>query len=357
MKNKSLTRRQFGIAVGGAIAAGSISTNDLLADSMALQDKISLGFDNFSLRALNWKADRLIDFASEQKLDSILFSDLYVFENHTPTYLNSLAQKANDHGLQLQSGTGSVCQTAARFNDKWGTAEEHLRLAIQVAKDVGSNVVRCYLGGQKDRLGGGGIQRHIDETVSNLKRVKSMAVDANVKIAVENHAGDMQAWELVELIEAAGTDFVGATLDSGNATWTLEHPKNNLEVLGPYAVSSGIRDSTIWQVDDGAKVAWNAIGEGQVDWKSYTDTWARHCPNTPFQLEIISGFSRSFAYKNEEFWSAYPDAKARDFEAFLDLARAGQPVAAGKPNDPEFQMGELTRSIAFCKNELGLGQK
>ena len=29
-------------------------------------------------------------------------------------------------------------------------------------------------------------------------------MEAGVKIAVENHAGDMQAWELVTLIEEAG---------------------------------------------------------------------------------------------------------------------------------------------------------
>ena len=357
MTHNNPSRRQFGIAVGGAIAASSLGANVSLAGESEAKKNISLGFDNFSLRALNWKADRLLAFAGEQKLDSILFSDLDVFKNHTPAYLKSLANKADDLGLKIQSGTGSICQSAARFDDKWGSAQEHLKLAIQVAKDVGSNVVRCYLGGMKDRLGDGGIRRYINETVVTLKAVKTMAIDANVKIGVENHAGDMQAWELVELIEAAGSDFVGATLDSGNATWTLEHPQDNLEVLAPFAVSSGIRDSTIWQVDDGVKVAWNAIGEGQVDWKRYAETWAKLCPNVPFQLEIISGFGKPFPYQKKEFWKAYQDAKARDFEAFMKLARAGQPVAAGKPNDPEFQMAELKRSISFCKNELGLGLK
>ena len=66
-----------------------------------------------------------------------------------------------------------------------------------------------------------------------LKSCRSRALDAGVKVAVENHAGDMQARELVTLIEAAGKDFVGAVVDSGNATWTLEEPLGNLEILGP----------------------------------------------------------------------------------------------------------------------------
>ena len=51
-----------------------------------------------------------------------------------------------------------------------------------------------------------------------LKHGRSRALDAGVKIAIENHAGDMQSWELVQLIESAGKDYVGANLDMGNAT-------------------------------------------------------------------------------------------------------------------------------------------
>jgi len=47
-------------------------------------------------------------------------------------------------------------------------------------------------------------------------------MDAGIKIAIENHAGDMQGHELKTLIEESGKDFVGACLDSGNPLWTLE---------------------------------------------------------------------------------------------------------------------------------------
>ncbi len=318
MSHDFLNRRQFGKIVASTSLAASLPLKTALGRSAPAVAKppIRLGFDNFSIRACNWKADRIIDFAAEQQVDSVLFSDLDVFENHTPDYLKTLAAKARDQGIFIQSGTGGICPTAGRFIKKWGTAEEHLKLCIRVAADVGSDVVRCYLGGQKDREGAGGIQRHIDETVKLLTAVKPIAVDAGVKIAVENHAGDMQAWELIGLIEAAGKDFVGATLDSGNATWTLEHPLNHLELLGPYAACSGIRDSTIWEVEQGAKVAWNAIGEGQVDWKQYVERWQQLCPDVPFQLEIISGFNKLFAYHEEEFWDIFPEAKAQRFRGF-----------------------------------------
>ena len=49
-------------------------------------------------------------------------------------------------------------------------------------------------------------------------------MDAGVRMAIENHAGDMQARELEGLIEAAGPEYVGVCLDSGNPVWTIEDP-------------------------------------------------------------------------------------------------------------------------------------
>ncbi len=319
--------------------------------------RVPLGFDNFSIRAHGWKAKRLIEFAAEQKLDSILFSDLDVYENHDAKYLLSLKQQADDAGIVIHCGTGGICPTARRFIKKWGTAQQHLELGIRIARELGSPVFRCYLGGSDDRKSEGGIARHIDETVKVLKSVEAQAVDANVKIAVENHAGDMQARELVQLIKSAGPHFVGATIDSGNATWTLESPLRNLELLGSLAVTSGMRDSTVWPSANGATVAWNAVGEGQVDWQAYCQLFAKRCPAVPFQLEIISGFNREIPFKQNEFWEAYADCRAVDFESFLAMMRRGKAIPAGQPNSPEYQMNELLRSIRYCKQQLGLGLK
>ncbi|MEL7496583.1 MAG: sugar phosphate isomerase/epimerase [Planctomycetota bacterium] len=355
--DRRLFLKSTAIAAAAAIAAPPLFAAANPESTIRQRQPIPLGFDNFSIRAHNWKAERLIRFAAEKELDSILLSDLDVYENHEEKYLAGLKQIANDLGVKVHAGTGGICPTAKRFIKKWGTAKEHLELGIRVAKTLGSPVFRCYLGGASERTTPGGIEAHIEETVKVLKSIESQAVDANVKIAVENHAGDMQGHELVTLIEAAGKHFVGATIDSGNATWTLESPASNLEVVGPYAVSSGIRDSTVWETEQGAAVAWNAVGEGQVDWKLYAKRFGELCPGVPFQLEIISGFNRSFNYHDDAFWNAYPNVKARDYESFLRMARAGKPVPKDKSNDADYQMNELLKSINFCKQELKLGLK
>lgn len=325
--------------------------------------QIKLGYDNFSIRALGWKAPKLLEYASQVEVNSILFSDLDVYESHSEYYLKEIKTKAKDLGIEIHTGTGSICPSSNTFDERFGTAEEHLELTIKVAQRVGSPVARCYLGNFKDRLSPGGIEFHMKNTLVVLKSMKSRAMNAGVKIALENHAGDMQAWELVTLIEAAGRDYVGATMDCGNATWTLEDPLQNLEILGPYALTTGIRDSMVWESSEGANVQWTAMGEGLVDFASYLNRFSAICPNVPLQLEIISGFPRAFPYFKTDFWKAFPNARAHEFVRFIALAKTGTPlepfrVPVGKNLTIEtqnYQLDELERSIDYCRKTLRLG--
>lgn len=366
--NTPLDRRQFLGALGfaGLGLAAAVCAPGQPASAAA--PKIKLGFDNFSLRALGWNAGRFLDYAAAQKLDVMFFSDLQVFESHDEPYLRELKTKAADLGVEVYVGTFSICPTSKsveRVPKEYGPPEQHLGLAIRVARALGSPIVRCVLGSREDRAVDGGIERQIAETVKVLKAVRSRALDAGVKIAVENHAGDMQAGELVSLVEAAGRDFVGATLDSGNATWALEDPMTNLDTLGPYAVATGMRDSVLWETADGVSVQWTAMGEGQVDWKKYLQRYAALCPGTPFLLEIISGFAVSFPYLKPEFWRAYPKARAEDFARFLAMAKRGKALdpfrpAAGEGRrqaEQKYQQAELERSLLYCKTTLGLGAR
>ncbi|MBV9467882.1 MAG: sugar phosphate isomerase/epimerase, partial [Abitibacteriaceae bacterium] len=237
----------------------------------ANRKNIPLGFDNFSIRAFGWKAPQLLDYAAQLQVDTVLFSDLLVYESHDESYLKEVKAKADDLGIAIHAGTGSICPTSTSYDNRFGSAEEHVSLLLRVAKTLGSPVARCYQGVGEDRKTEGGLAARIKDTVKVCKAARSQALDAGVKIAIENHAGDMQAWQLVTLIEEAGTDYVGATLDAGNATWTLEDPLTNLEILAPYAVTTGIRDSAVWEDENGAVVQWTAMGEGNVDCQTYIE--------------------------------------------------------------------------------------
>jgi sugar phosphate isomerase/epimerase len=347
------------MAVAGA---GLASLGTAMAqDASAPQKKIRLGFDNFSVRAMGWKAHALLDYAASLKLDSILISDLDAYESFEDKYLKEVGAKAKDSDILLHAGTWSICPTSKFFKKKWGTAEEHLALGIRVAKTLGSPVLRVILGMADDRKTPGGIEARIEDTIKVLKAGRSQAMDAGVKIAVENHAGDMQAWEAVTLVEGAGKEFVGITLDAGNATWTMEDPMESLAVLGPYTLTTGLRDSMVWEYTNGAKVQWTATGEGLVDQKAYFKRFAEVCPGVPANLEIISGFARDIPYLKREFWKEYPKARAADFAKFLAMAKRGKAIDSHHSPDntaeQEYQKSELERSLKYCKEVVGLGLK
>ena len=348
-----MDRRNF-VKAGVVAFAGT----SVLQSCASEKQNLKLGFDNFSIRAMKWKAPKLLEYAASQNVDTILFSDLHVYESYDESYLKEIKAQADQLGLEIQAGTGGICPTSASFKKNFGTAEEHLKLAIRVARALGSDVVRCYQGSARDRKSPGGLKPHMDATVAVCKKVKSQALEAGVKIAIENHAGDLAAYQLRELIEKAGPDYVGATIDSGNATFTLESPMRNLEILAPYVVCSGIRDTMVWDDGKGIKSQWTAMGDGVVDWREYFKKWDQLCPNAPVQLEIISEYGKFFPHEDEKFWQHYKDIRDTDYAAFKDLAKNGE--AMDKPkiaSIQKFQISELERSIKFSRNVLGLGRK
>jgi sugar phosphate isomerase/epimerase len=323
--------------------------------------KTRLGFDNFSVRAMKWNAGQLIDYAASLKLDSLFLTDLDVYESFQESYLRDLKKKASDNGLVIYAGSWSICPTSKFFKNKWGTAEEHLALGIRVAKALQSPAFRCILGMGDDRATPGGIEARMADTIKVCRSARSQALDAGVKIAIENHAGDMQAWELAGLCEEAGKEYVGVTLDTGNATWTMEDPMESLEILAPYVAASALRDSMIWQTPQGAAIQWTAIGEGVIDYKAFVPRFLELCPKVPVNVEIISGFTRDMPYFRKDYWNVWPKARAKDFAKFDALTRLGKVIpehhSPGAPAEQEYQKSELERSLAYCKETLGLGVK
>ena len=358
-------RRSFLTGLATASAAVLAARSPLSAASSVAAPQLKVGLDNFAVRAMQWKAPELIAYAASLKCDTLFISDLDSLGSLEESALRDVRRKADAAGLELYVGSWSICPTAKVFKKNWGTAEEHLRLVIRVAQTLGSPVARVILGNSEDRKSPGGIRARMADTVAVLQACQRDAEKARIKIAIENHSGDMHSWECRELIEQAGSSFVGANIDSGNAVWTLEDPADVLETLGPVTVCSSLRDAMIWEAPEGATVQWTACGDGLMDWKNYTARWRQLCPKVPIMIETISGGPRTFAYKKPEFWQHYdrrPDKLAK-FEA---LAKRGKKIPAFKnPSDPKeraaaqqtFQKSEIEKSIAYLRQQIGLGQK
>jgi sugar phosphate isomerase/epimerase len=247
----------------------------------------------------------------------------------------------------------SICPTSTLFNKSQGTAEEQLTRMLAAARTVGSPIVRCVLGSAADRTGAIPIEGHIENTVKVLRNVRSRVLDAGLKVAIENHAGDMQAREVKMLIEEAGTDFVGSCLDSGNPLWTIEDPHLTLETLAPYVLTSHVRDTAVWRTPQGAAVAWTRMGEGNMGIADYIREYAAKCPGRPLSLEIIVTGPRFYNFLGPKFWDAFRQTPAWEFARFLALAEKGTAREAPPPLSKEAaaarELDDVEASIRWTK--------
>lgn len=316
---------------------------------------VKLGIDLFSLRAQKWTPIQYLDYCAERKVQVVHFSEVRFLGSLETPNLVEVQRHAAELGLQIEIGMTSICPASKMFNAALGSAEHQLTNMIEAAKTIGSPIVRAVLGSADDRKNGA-IQARIDEVVQVLHSVRSRAVDAGIKIAIENHAGDMQARELKSLVEKAGPEFVGVCLDSGNPLWTIEDPHLTLDVLHPYVLTSHVRDSMVWNVPQGAAVTWVQMGRGDVDIDSYVRKYIELCPGRPLSLESIIFGPRILPYRDPAFWDAYRNTPAWEFERYLEIAGRGKPYKDEPwetPDEAARERTALDESLAYTKKLLG----
>ena len=331
---------------------------------------IRLGFDSYSIRAFHWKAIQLLDYAAGLKLDTIQLSGLEDYESFEPEYLARVKDHAAKVGIVIDGGMGCICPLSKSWNQKAGDPTENILRGLRVAKAVGAVSMRCYMGSAADRRGKDPIEALMESTIAVFRSVRAEALDLGVRIALENHAGDMQSHEVRIIIEESGKDAVGACLDTGNPMWVVEDPLVSLEVLAPYVVTSHVRDSAVYEHPRGASAQWTALGDGSIDFHKFMERYRELCPKAAMQLEIITGRPpQVLPYLDPDFWKAFPKAKASEFARFVALARSGHPftgfmvVEDGVAEPlPEFtaalreqQRLDLERSLEYAKKSLGVG--
>lgn len=327
---------------------------------------LKLGLDTYTVRGFRWNAFQLLDYAEKMRLDTIQLGSSN-FESLDPDYVRKVKTRADQLKISIDAAIGCICATSSFWKKEEGDPTKYLLKGLQLAKGLGSTNLHVFLGGFPERQG---FERHVEETSRAMKSVRSQALDAQVKIAVENH-GDFQARELKALVEETGRDFVGVCLDSGNAVTVLEDPVFTLEVLGPYVITTHIRDSIVYDHPRGAAYQWVALGDGTVDLKTFFAKYRELCPQAGVQLEILTGSPpRVLPYLEPDFWKAFAKTAAPDFARFVALTKKGHPfegtmlTAPRTDRSPEYEAAlkeqqrvDLERSFDYASRVLGIGER
>ena len=292
---------------------------------------VELGAIDGSVGGNNFTPAGFLDYLSSIKLTWAMISVPTPMLDDEPA-IRRIKDHADRLGIKLQLAHGSVCPTSRSFNAQLGTLEMQVARALKISQIFGAKCMRCILGGDPERPE---INRHLDAMVTAIRGLRSRIVDSGVKLAWENHGGDVQAREMKMAIDAIGRDVIGVCLDSGNPVWMLEDPHMTLETLISYAETSHVRDSAVWEVPEGIAVRWVNMGDGNVDIDGWIRKFIQAKPGFPIIFEnLVSGAPRVHRIHDEKFWDNWRQMPASEFSRFLAVAEKGSPKpATSRPAD------------------------
>lgn len=330
---------------------------------------MKLGLDLYSVRSQGWSAIELLDYCRRIGVEVAHFG-LEAFPALRDDDLRAARRHADALGLDVEMGIGSICETSPAFRRERGSAVEQLTMGLHAAHLLGSPVLRCLLGSDADRRTEVPLETHVQRTIAALRAVRDRAMDLGIKLAMETH-GDLQGWEMKGLVEEAGLEFVGVCIDTGNSVRLHEDPMVTLEQLAPYVVTSHIRDSVVWSHPRGAAYQWVAMGDGNVGIEAWAARYRELCPEASFTLEILTGLPpRVLNYLEDDYWRAFPRARADELARYERLVRRGIPfmgtmvmVGHDEETPPEYaaalvaqQRHDVERSVRYCREVLGIGE-
>jgi 3-oxoisoapionate decarboxylase len=317
---------------------------------------------------MRWQDLALLEYAAGLKLDAVYLQDSIDPGNDDPAHWKELKEAAARLDLELEGGdAGALPRTA----DGMPATLARLRQGIRHAVGVGSKLVRFRVAGDRASMPPGPVESVMETMIRVLRTVRTEAMDAGVKFAIENHK-DLFCWQTRQVIDGAGKEFVGSYLDTGNPVYVMEDPLVTVETLGPVAVMLHLRDSVVYESRDGIAVQWVPLGEGVIDFNRIIARAREVCPPITVYNKPITGRPPDhLAIYDADFMKKWRDMRAPDLARFIALAKQGHPFenamviedVPGKMPPPILaavqyqQRDHMERGVEYARKVLDLGVK
>ena len=329
---------------------------------------MKLGLESYTTRNSGMEPVEVLNLASDLGLGGVLF-ELSPFNSFRDNELDKIRGTAEDKGLYIEFGMGSIFHwhpMAEKGRDLLADAGYDVNVSdakivvyhLDIAKKLGSSIMRCVGGNLFTRDEGYDMNLLADKAVSILKEACKVAEDMGIKIALENHA-DFTVRELAAILSRVNSPAFGLTVDSANLAFDLDAPSRLAKIMAPYALTTHYKNYRIIRTKNGLALENASLGEGDIDIVAIAQILAEHNPNINCNIEIHSQFAPfKLDILDEEFWETHLAPPGDGISWYLKKAWEREILSSYPADLPdgkaswELEYEHLKRSIGWAKGKL-----
>jgi sugar phosphate isomerase/epimerase len=203
------------------------------------------------------------------------------------TDLEALGRRAAGLNIAVEVGTR-------------GTAIDHLRTYLEIARRLGASLLRIVVDTADHRPDAREVSGFLAPLVPDLER-------SDIRLAIENH-DCFAAATFAKIIRQVGSPRVGICLDTVNSFGALEGPEVVVKTLAPYVLNVHVKDFTIRRADHqmGFTIEGTPAGRGRLDvpWLLRKLKEAGRDPNAILELWTPPAPTIGETVAREAAWSA-----------------------------------------------------
>jgi 3-oxoisoapionate decarboxylase len=310
----------------------------------------------------------VLQLAADLGLGGVLF-ELSPFESLSDGYLAEVRQAAEQKGLYLEFGMGSIfpwhpmAEKGRRLLAEAGgdpsVGDAQIVIAhLHAARKLGSPILRCVAGNLFTRDEGHDMAALADRAVVILREACRAAESLGIRIALENHA-DFTVRELAGILARVGSPALGFTLDTANLAFDLDEPLRLAEIMAPHALTTHFKNYRIVRTPDGLALANGALGEGDIDQVAIAELLAKHNPHVHLNIEVHSQFAPfRLDVLRPAYWSRHPAPPGDGLAWYLEKAWDRPPLDPWPQNlpdgEPSWQreLEDLHASLRWARGAL-----
>lgn len=244
-----------------------------------------------------------------------------------------------------------------------GKDAERFSEEVRTARACGADVLRTVmLGGRRyeqfDRAED--YAKFAKQSKASLELAEPIVRREKMTLAVENHK-DYRVDEMLDLLRAIGSEWVGVCVDTGNNVALLEEPAGVVQALAKLAKSVHLKDVCVEEYADGFLLAEVPLGQGVLDLKGVIATLRKANPKVRLNLEMITRDPLKIPCLTDKYWATLGKVPGKELARMLALVRKHQkkerlPHVASLSAEKQQQAEEsnVRQSFAFAREKLGL---